>query len=382
MKDLNLNLITIIIIFIVIIITIFKWKLSVFNKKKRNFNLKFLNKIPILNPDYNTFYIPKRDWSERQIDAPNTQLKNIQKNILRELNKTYLFPSFVSWFKKNASIKNNASKHTNKKIIINIDIEDFFHSITENKIRKTLRAYKELQNEEIEKLINLVTYRWRLAQWAPTSPFIANLVFLWIDNIIIKLLKKYDKKVSYTRYADDITFSSNNTKIKNAIRIIVDSILPKYGYVAKKKKTTIYRAHTKQIVTGLVVNKRVSYPRNKYMKLRAMVFNFLSKWDWNINIIKWHLSFLKSVDRKKYLKLKFYYRRNFKENNNYKVLFNKQKKKHKKASFTNPHTWKREVKFDYSGKKIEKNDYKYESAFENIKKSKKNNDDDKNDLII
>jgi RNA-directed DNA polymerase len=98
-----------------------------------------------------------------------------------------------------------------------------------------------------------------------------------IDEIIIKLLKKYDKNVAYTRYADDITFSSDNENIKNAIRIITDSILPKYGFQANKKKTKVYRNHRKQLVTGLVVNKRVAYPRDKYMILRAKIYNFLQK---------------------------------------------------------------------------------------------------------
>jgi len=314
-----------------------------FSNNRKNFNLKFLENYSInISKSYQSFHIPKKDWSQRLIEAPNEELKIIQKNILKDLQKVFILPSYVTAFKKWSGIKNNAKKHINKKIVINIDIENFFHSITTDKIQKALNSYKDISSEEINKLISLVTYNWRLAQWAPTSPFMANLVFLWVDKIILNLLKKYDKNISYSRYADDITFSSDKNEIKNAIRIITDSLLPKFWYKAKKKKTTIYRYHTKQLVTWLVVNKKVSYPKNKYMKLRSMVYNFLKKSVWNINIVKWHLAFLKSVDSKKYNKLKFYYKKTFKWTNNYELLFKKWKKRYKKLIFLNPRTWEME----------------------------------------
>lgn len=301
----------------------FKKILELIFWKKNKINLKFIKKYSVANKSYESFYIPKKSWEKRLIESPNSDLKSIQKLLLKDLEKTFLLPWFVTAFRKKYSIKTNAKKHINKKIVINIDIENFFHSISSEKIRKTLSFYENITENEIDNFINIVTYNNKLPQWAPTSPFVANLVFLWIDNIIIKLLKKYDKKVSYTRYADDITFSSNNQKIKNAIRIITESLLPKYWYNVKKKKTTIYRKHRKQLVTWLIVNERVALPRNKYMILRSAVYNFLKKWEWNIDIIRWNLAFLKNVDKKKYNKLKFYYRRNFKENRNYKILFQK-----------------------------------------------------------
>ncbi len=313
-------------------------KNPLFNTNKKTFNLKFLQKYSTYTKNYREFHIPKRDWTQRLIETPNEKLKNIQKDVLINLDRNFIFPSYVTAFRKGNWVKNNAQKHIGKKIIINIDIKDYFHSITEDKIKEALSSYKWLLPEEIGKLVDITTYKWRLAQWAPTSPFIANLVFLWIDTMIIKLLKKYDTKVWYSRYADDITFSSDNPRIQNAIRIITDSLLPKYWYTAKKKKTCIYRSHTKQLVTWLVVNKRVSYPRNKYMTLRAMVYNFLKNGDWDKNKIKWYLSFLKSVDSEKYNKLKFYYKREFKFTNNYELLFKKWKKKYKRWNFINPRT--------------------------------------------
>jgi len=275
-----------------------------------NFDIDFLDNYNLSDFSYKVFSIPKRKGWKRQIYAPNDGLKKVQKDILHKLECTYFLPKFVTAFRKWFSIKDNAKYHKNKKIVINIDIKDFFPSIKADMIKERL-SYYNFDGNKIEKFIEYTTRNWILPQWAPTSPFVANFVFLPIDYMMIKLLKKYDENVSYTRYADDITFSSDNENIKNAIRIIIDSILPKYGFKANKDKITIYRSHRKQLVTWLMVNKKVSYPRNKYMILRAKIYNFLKNWEWNINEIKWHLAFLRSVDYKKYKRLKKYYSKKF-----------------------------------------------------------------------
>ena len=305
-----------IIIFIIIIIIILKNK-----NNSTKFNLDFIKKYENQDIYYNTFFIPKRDWTRRKIQAPNNKLKIVQKKILKELEKRYFLPNFVTAFRKNFSIKYNAKKHTNKKVVINIDIKDFFSNVTSEMLEKRFKFYKNIKDEDIQKFIKLTTNNWSIPQGAPTSPFLANFVFLPIDYIIINLLKKYDKNVSYTRYADDLTFSSNNVKIKNAIRIITDWILPKYWFEAKKKKTTIYRKHTRQLVTGLVVNTKVAYPRAKYMILRSMIYNFITKWKWDSYKIKWYLSFLRFIDYKKYKILKKYYSSKFKNNLKYNEIF-------------------------------------------------------------
>ncbi len=298
------------------------WSLNHVENDDNKLNLKFLEKYPLdIYKSYNNFYISKRDGSQRLIEAPNHELKKLQKNILWELEKQFWFPSHVTWFRKRVGVSNNAKKHTNKKVVINIDIENFFQSISTEKIKKALSQHKNINNKEIDIFVEIITNNGKLPQWAPTSPFMANFVFLWMDAMILKILKKYDPDVSFTRYADDITFSSNNDKIKNAIRIITESLLPKFWYTAKTKKTTIYRSHTKQLVTGLVVNEKVSYPRNKYMLLRSMVYNYLQGWPWNINKIIGHLSFMKNVDKYKYNKLKTYYYKDFRWTIRYEKIF-------------------------------------------------------------
>lgn len=282
--------------------------------------LDFLDKYDIYDFSYKTFYIPKRNWAERKIDSPNKELLKAQRDILNIFEKNIILPKYITAFRKKFSIRTNAKYHVNKKIIVNIDLKDFFQSVTDKKIKEMFINLK-FNQDKIDKLIKFITYNWSLPQGGPTSWFFANLAFVGIDKIIIKILKKYDENVSYTRYADDITFSSDNTKIVNAIRII-ENILLKYDYKINKDKTCIYRKNKRQLVTWLVVNERISYPRNKYFLLKAMVYNLIINWKWDFHKIKGHLSFLYSVDRKKYKKLKKYYNKKFWENSVYKKLFN------------------------------------------------------------
>lgn len=281
--------------------------------------LNFLDKYDIDNFSYKTFYISKKNWGKRRIDTPNEELLKVQRDILRTFEKNILLPKYITAFRKHFSIRTNAKHHINKKIIVNIDLKDFFQSVTEEKLKKMFINLK-FNPKKIDKLIKIITYNWSLPQWAPSSWFFANLAFAGIDKIIIKILQKYDKNVSYTRYADDITFSSDNVKIVNAIRII-ENILKQYGYKINKDKICIYRKNKRQLVTWLVVNEKVSYPKDKYFLLKAMVYNFIKNWEWDFFKIKGHLSFLYSVDKIKYKKLKKYYGKRFWENSSYKKLF-------------------------------------------------------------
>ncbi len=224
---------------------------------------------------YHSFTVPKRDGTERTIDAPSDELKDVQRKILSWLERNYGFSEHVTGFRRGKGLWDNAKPHSGKKVVVNVDVENFFPSVTENKVAT---AFSEMGIPEtaIPELVRLTTYRGCLPQGAPTSPFIANSVFSPVDDAVVKLLRKYDGKVRYTRYADDLTFSSNDSIIVNAIRVIEDGILPRFGFRAKKKKTCVYRAHTRQTVTGLVVNgKKPRVSRDRYMKLRSLAWKEL-----------------------------------------------------------------------------------------------------------
>ncbi len=254
---------------------------------------------------YHSFTVPKRDGAERTIDAPSDELKDAQRKILAWFERNYGFPEHVTGFRRGKSLWDNARPHSGKKTVVNVDVEDFFPSVTETKVSKAFAAIG-IPGASIPEFVRLTTYRGCLPQGAPTSPFIANLVFAPVDDAVVKLLKKYDQRAKYTRYADDLTFSSNDSKIVNAIRIIEDGILPRFGFRAKKKKTCVYRAHTRQTVTGLVVNgKEPRISRDRYMKLRSLAWKELcGKGAVPLTTLKGHLAAFLDVDRDGYSKLK------------------------------------------------------------------------------
>lgn len=267
---------------------------------------KFFASSKDIPQEYHEFTVPKRDGTPRTISAPSAALKAAQKRLLFMLDTSVGLPDYVSGFRRGKGLWDNARAHANKKVVVNIDVEDFFPSFTEAKVEKALKGMGLANETEIPELVRLTTYRGSLPQGAPTSPFIANFGFVPVDEAILALLKKYDGNVGYTRYADDITFSSDDSKIVNAIRIIEDGILPRFGFRAKKKKTCVYRDHTRQTVTGLVVNnKKPRISRERYMKLRSLVWKELcGKPAVPVGTLKGHLAFFRDVDRAGYAKLR------------------------------------------------------------------------------
>ncbi|EKE30343.1 MAG: ribonuclease H [uncultured bacterium (gcode 4)] len=292
---------------------------------------------------YTTFTIPKKDWTSRQIEAPNAQLKKTQQTLLHLLSNNIILPWYVTGFRKKFSIKTNAKKHVGREVVINLDIKDFFTNVTTQKLRQRLE-YLKVDNEIISRFEKLCFNNWHLPQWAPTSPFLANFIFVPIDEAIIKTAKKYDKNIIYSRYADNITLSSNVKNISNLIRIISEWIMPKFGYTINSK-VNLSRKHTRQTVTWITVNEKISMPRHKYMLLRAQVHAYLTKWTWNTLEIAWRLAFLYLLDKKKYWKLQKYYKKKFWETQELSAVFRRNPKKVKldiyKKWFINPRTWQK-----------------------------------------
>lgn len=266
-----------------------------------------LNDINIddLDFSYNSFSIKKRDWNKRIITAPNDDLKKVQRQLKEKIerNKNVKIPNYITWFRKWLSIKDNASFHINKKLVINIDIKNFFWSITEDKIRN----YFTNKVDDINKFIRLTSYNWILATWWPTSPIIWNLIFLEIDEKIISFLERNYSGFNYSRYVDDITISFNqNIDIKPLLENIKFK-LENNNFTINNDKIKIFSNKHQQTVTWLVVNKKVSYPRFNYRILRSKINNYILNWKWYFPEIKGYLNFLYWVDKDKFESLKRYY---------------------------------------------------------------------------
>jgi len=287
---------------------------------KKTFSTVF----PKIKIKYISYRIPKKNWF-RKIDSPSDELKEFQYVLKRFLENRLLLEQWVVWWRKGFSVCSWAKKHVNQKLLINTDIRNFYETISDTLIKKKLSPYFD----NIDGVIKFLTYNGRLPQWAPSSTIIANYVFQEVDKKIIKLINKYlqenfKKQINfqYSRYIDDISISFNIYIKKEHILTILYRTIRSFWFVLNKEKTYIFPDTHKMVCTGLVVNKKVSFPRYSYRKLRSKIFHYLKNWSWYFPYIKWLLMYLKHVDNEKYIGVQNTYARKFWGNKDYHELFN------------------------------------------------------------
>jgi retron-type reverse transcriptase len=223
---------------------------------------------------YKTFHIPKKRGDPREINAPSLVLKSIQNVIL--LRHLYNFRPHKSamGFIRGKSIVNNAEIHVRKSHVYNIDLKDFFPSITSKQVFTLFRS-KGYSVVCAKFITELCTLEKKLPQGAPTSPAIANMVCYHLDFRLRKLAGKCN--LSYSRYADDLTFSG--LYVKKWLKDKIKEIIKDEGFELSpnKEKLTKQKKKFRQEVTGLVVNRKVSIGRTKYNQLRALLHDCKKK---------------------------------------------------------------------------------------------------------
>lgn len=225
-------------------------------------NVDFLTKL-IFSPDlfYKEAHIPKKSGGVRTLNIPSLELKYIQRWILDNILSKIKISRFATGFCSDCSILDNAKYHLNKKCVINIDIQDFFPSISFNRVFKVF-AYYGYTKEVSFFLAKLCTYEDELPQGSPASPMLSNIVNLKLDARLSALAEKYE--AAYSRYADDITFSGNGG-IKKLIKM-AENILVDEGYEINSKKTRVAYKHQRQEVTGIIVNGEKLRINKKYKR--------------------------------------------------------------------------------------------------------------------
>ena len=219
---------------------------------------------------YSTFNVSKKNGDLREINAPAKKMKYIQRwildNILYKLNVGCSSHGFVP----GRSIVTNASIHVNQDLVLGIDLKDFFPNIQINSVYDVFKS-AGYTRKVAWLLADLCTYHLKLPQGAPTSPTLANLVALRLDSKIETYCIKRNFK--YSRYADDITISGSSNLPIHKKKII--DIIEKNGFIVNEDKTRMFSQGSKQKVTGLVVNDKVSIGRKRKKNIRATVHNIL-----------------------------------------------------------------------------------------------------------
>jgi RNA-directed DNA polymerase len=219
---------------------------------------------------YQSFTIPKKSGGIRTILAPNNERKYLQKIINVCLQSLYTPYNQAHGFIPKRSIVTNAKVHTNKKYVYNIDLKDFFPSISYHRINAVLSKVKQfnLQADIASILANVCCYEGHLPQGAPTSPTLSNFVCISLDVKLYKLSSKLN--FTYTRYADDITISCNENIFSDEFKSSIFDIIRQEGFEINPAKERLQlnnvlvdgqliRQH--QEVTGITVNTKTNVPK-------------------------------------------------------------------------------------------------------------------------
>lgn len=243
---------------------------------------------------YVRFTIPKHDGSERAIWAPLPKLKAAQRWILRNIVERLPVHGAAHGFLPGRSTLSNANVHTNSKAILQMDVKDFFPTVTLPRVKGIFRnaGYREqiatllalLCTESPREIVEEGGQKYFVAlgprclpQGAPTSPALTNTLCLRMDRRIHGLATKNGWR--YTRYADDMTFSwpesNDGDPNPDGLAQFVKIIAEDEGFKIHDKKTRVARKGRRQRITGFVVNGEMTprVPRSLKRQLRAMIHN-------------------------------------------------------------------------------------------------------------
>jgi retron-type reverse transcriptase len=238
---------------------------------------------------YVRFKIPKKTGGERTISAPMPRLKTAQHWILKNILEKVQINSAAHGFCSKHSIVTNAEPHLGAEVIVNVDLKDFFPSISYRRIKGLFKSlgYSEAASTifglictepEVEQVsLDDITYYIatsirHLPQGAPTSPALTNILCRRLDKRLTKAATELG--FTYTRYADDLTFSAKGESCRNVCNILglVHDTVKHEGLEVNTQKTRVLRKGRQQEVTGVVVNKKLSVCKKTLKKFRAVLF--------------------------------------------------------------------------------------------------------------
>ena len=216
---------------------------------------------------YRHFSIPKSNGKTRNIDEPLPDLKFVQSWILHNILEKCSVSDYAKAYLKGRTLKHNARFHRAQKVVVTIDIKDFFPSISVRDITKIFRNMGYSHDLSCF-LAYLCCLNNTLPQGAPTSPYLSNLRMITLDGKISKYTSQ--NSIRYTRYAVDLTFSGdfNPHYIINDISKMVFN----EGFSVNSEKTRVAKSNARQEVTGIIVNTHMQISKKKRKQIRQQVY--------------------------------------------------------------------------------------------------------------
>jgi RNA-directed DNA polymerase len=246
---------------------------------------------------YRKFSIPKKSGGKREIYAPVYSLKIVQRwileNILYKIKPIDCCYGFIKG--QSNPLRNNASKHKKNIFILKIDLHDFFPSISSKKIYDIFSSIG--YNHSVPALLtNICCCDNKLPQGAVTSPYLANLVCRKMDVRLLKYCNKRD--VTYTRYADDLTFSCNDSKVLKKMFNIIEIITSDEGFQINKRKIHFMTPKCGKTVTGVtIINEELKAPKKMKRLVRSMIHRAIMTADYsNVDKIRGYVSYINSIE--------------------------------------------------------------------------------------
>ena len=231
---------------------------------------------------YKKFKILKKNNKEREICAPNSKLKLVQKWLLINIFSKLVVSNHAMAFKKGINgIRLNASIHNKNLYILQIDLKDFFTSIKQKQVFKLLK--RKGYNDKISAIITgLCTYNGYLPQGGITSPIISNLICNSLDKRLVGLCSKRD--INYSRYADDMTFSSNEKSSLKQILPIITDIIKQEGFSINEEKTRFSCPGSRKVITGVNINSNeLKAKKELKRRVRAMIHKSIIQQEYGQN---------------------------------------------------------------------------------------------------
>jgi RNA-directed DNA polymerase len=277
---------------------------------------------------YKRFALPKKAGGTRTISAPMYKLKDVQHWVLENILAKVPVHEAAHGFVAGRSIISNAVPHVQAAVVVNFDLKDFFPSIN---LKRVKGVYRHLgYSEAVATVLALICTeadvaeaildgeKWfignderHLPQGAPTSPALTNILCRKLDKRLQGLATKLG--FTYTRYADDLSFSTTQTKDINALQQCLHKIVAEEGFTVHPDKTRIMRPGAKKEVTGITVNTRPAVDRKSLKNFRAALHRLqngevaTAHWGKGVHLIasmEGYVNYVMMVDKDKGTKLK------------------------------------------------------------------------------
>ncbi|WP_334181706.1 reverse transcriptase domain-containing protein [Novosphingobium sp.] len=233
---------------------------------------------------YHTFSIQKKSGKPRIINAPDRRLKILQTKISRLLTPLYRRRNPVHGFVTERSVKTNAKSHLGSKYIVNVDLQDFFGSISYGRVAGVLRSFG-IHRDVADAIATICCLNGVLPQGAPSSPLLSNMVCFRLDRKLMELAK--EARCIYTRYADDLSFSSYQPLTAlfegpppssghfspNILSNRLKLLLAGNGFLVNPTKAHYADRNSRRTVTGIRINEGLNLDRRFVRNLRATLFS-------------------------------------------------------------------------------------------------------------